>query len=244
MHQAIATALEPPLPGWLVRRGGFLPGMAETGKQIQRYAGYWRDLAELALRADAGFGSPAGVDRPRKPPILVALGDSLAQGIGASHPEYGYVGRVRRELAGQDSLSPVLNLSRSGARIADVLEIQLPALAAVDDPLGLIICTVGSNDLVRSTRLGRAKRELSDLLEALPESAILATVPDRGSVAATLFNRHLRREADLLSIPVADVAAYLTTWRGHRAADRFHPNDQGYQIWVDAFSEQLIPAMA
>jgi len=61
--------------------------------------------------------------------LYVALGDSSAQGIGASRPERGYVGLVAqhvRESTGQPVL--VINLSRSGARIDDVLDRQLPAL--------------------------------------------------------------------------------------------------------------------
>ena len=127
-------------------------------------------------------------------------------------------------------------LCNASLKIADVLETQLPALAELRMPDAMVSCTVGSNDLVRSTRLGRTRRELTQLLETLPPSAVLATVPDKGSMAARVLNRHLRSEADRLGVAVADVAANLKTWRGHQAGDRFHPNDLGYGIWVDAFT--------
>ena len=67
----------------------------------------------------------------------------------------------------------------------------------------------------------------------------MATLPARGSLAAKSLNRRLRAEAARRSLPVADVDAGLRTWRGHQAGDRFHPNDSGYGIWVEAFRPHL-----
>lgn len=234
MHPSIAAALEPAQPGWLVRNAAFLPGVAATAHQIEAYATYWRDLAVEALNANPG------ADAAR---MLVVLGDSLAQGVGASQPALGYAGRLRELLAEGGALPPVINLSRSGAKIADVLQDQLPALAEVPGSSHLIVCTVGSNDLVRSTRLGRSRRDMTALINALPPAALLGTLPDRGSVAAMMLNRHLRSEAERAGITVADVAVNLTTWRGHRAGDRFHPNDRGYGLWVEAFRSVLASTM-
>lgn len=225
MHPTLAAAYEPPTPGRLLRLTRFLPGIATTADQIERFADHW-----LAEATEAGASGD---------PVLVALGDSLAQGIGASAPEAGYVGRLRRELAVDGRLPPVLNLSRSGAKIADVVETQLPALAAAAVTPMLVVCTVGSNDLVRSARPSRTGRDLLQLLDLLPPNAVMATVPARGSLAAKHLNRQVRREAERRSIAVADVDARLTSWRGNRAADRFHPNDSGYGIWVEAFRPNL-----
>ena len=217
----LAAALEPGRPGWLVRRASILPGVAATADQIATSARYWRTEAIDALATDR--------------PLLVALGDSLAQGVGASRPERGYVGLLQRELAADAPAMPVVNLSRSGARILDVLQTQLPALAAIDHPVGLVVCTVGSNDLVRSAHYRRTRALMDRLLDELPPASIVATLPSRGSLTATRLNRHLRRQAQLRGRPVADVGAMLTSWSGRRASDRFHPNDRGYEIWLHAF---------
>ena len=238
MHPSIGAALEPPEPGRLVRRTRFLPGVALTASQIERYAAYWRALAIDALETGDVEGAS---EMPQ--PVLVAIGDSLTQGIGASEPAAGYVGRLRRALAGDGGLGPVINLSRSGARIADVVAVQLPALDEVRRqlPVAAVVCTVGSNDLVRSPRLGRAVRDMGELLAAFPDNAIIATVPARGSMVAALFNRRLRSMAAANHLAVADVGAALTSWRGRQADDRFHPNDAGYDIWTDTFSQHLRP---
>jgi lysophospholipase L1-like esterase len=205
----------------LVRVTRFLPGVARTAEQIERYADHWRRLALDALAADG--------------PVLVVLGDSLAQGIGASDPDHGYVGGLRRHLRVGSMPPPVLNLSRSGATIDDVTQVQLPALAASGVTGAVVVCTVGSNDLVRSVRLTRTRRSLAGLLDAVPAGTVMATLPARGSLAAKVVNRRLRVEAGQRGLVVADVNAHLRTWRGHQAADRFHPNDAGYRCWVDAF---------
>jgi len=67
--------------------------------QVDRDRDYWA----------APKGEPGGI-------LYVALGDSVAQGIGASGPERGYVGLLAERLriaTGRPVL--VVNLSRSGA---------------------------------------------------------------------------------------------------------------------------------
>ncbi|MEL6980855.1 MAG: SGNH/GDSL hydrolase family protein [Actinomycetota bacterium] len=242
MHPAVAAAFEPPTPGRLLKATRFLPGVTRTAEQIDRFATYWRHLGVQALSADG--------------PVLVALGDSLAQGIGASNPDGGYVGGLLRHLDDESTPSPtpspvlvpspvpssalpVLNLSRSGATIADVLSIQLPALAAAEVAPLAVVCTVGSNDLVGSARLGRTRRALGQLVDAVPAGTVVAALPDRGSLAAKALNRHLRATAGSRGLVIAEVNDHLTTWRGHQAGDRFHPNDAGYRCWTAAFVAAL-----
>lgn len=221
MDPVLAAAFEPPAPGRLLRVTRFLPGVARTAEQIEYFADHWRGLAAESLVSER--------------PVVVALGDSLAQGIGASTPDDGYVGGLRRHLTIGTAPPPVLNLSRSGATIEDVIDIQLPALAASGVTPAAVVCTVGSNDLVRSARLLRTRRSLGRLLDAVPVETVIATLPARGSLAAKGLNRCLRAEASARSLAVADVNAHLRTWRGHQATDRFHPNDAGYRCWTAAF---------
>ncbi len=61
-------------------------------------------------------------------PLWVVLGDSTAQGLGASSPLHGYVGQVLNALRRTGTPWRVLNLSRSGAQTRHVLDDQLPLL--------------------------------------------------------------------------------------------------------------------
>ncbi len=225
VNPLVAEALEPSEPGRAVRvLSRVVPGVRTTRHQIADFSTHWRSEAEAALTETALPGSG---------PTLVAFGDSLAQGIGASDPCRGYVGLVA-EAMGDGRRLPVLNLSRSGARIADVLNVQIPAFHAAAVTPRLAVCTVGSNDLLRSGRFSQTKAELSELLDALPEQTIVVTVPAAGSIMAKRFNRHLRAEAQRNERAVADLAARLTSWRGKAAKDGFHPNDAGYELWAEA----------
>ena len=224
---AVAKALEPAAPGRLVRATGkVLPGAAITREQIPQYADHWR---EESLDALAGTN-----------PVLVVLGDSLGQGIGASSPDLGYVGLLRKRLSGQAGGDiAVLNLARSGARIDDVLSLQLPALLASGIRPFATVCTVGSNDLLRSVRLIKTAKKIHTLVGRLPVGTAVATVPAKGSLTARLLNRLIKHEAGNQGVALADVGAALNSWRGLFAGDGFHPNDTGYEIWAREFATAL-----
>ncbi len=179
----------------------------------------------------------AAVDSPE--PLWLALGDSLSQGVGTSSIDRSFVGRVADRLALSGRPHGVVNIARSGARIRDVIEHQLPLIERLPRAPALISVTAGSNDLLRSARFDRAVTDLGQLIGALPRTTIVAALPDGGSLMARRLNTHIRRLATEHGMRVADVPTHLTTWRGRAAADGFHPNELGYQAWVDAFSAAL-----
>ncbi|MDH3293498.1 MAG: hypothetical protein OER95_04150, partial [Acidimicrobiia bacterium] len=73
--------LTPKQPGLAVRAAGVLSDAVRLViDQIEPYTLWWDRQNQLAL---AGDGS-----------LLVAIGDSTAVGIGASHPGNGYIGRL------------------------------------------------------------------------------------------------------------------------------------------------------
>ena len=231
LHPLVAAALAPGEPGRLVKGlGAVLPGVGKTREQITDYADHWRRSAELALAGD------------RKAPLLIALGDSLAQGVGASNPERGYVGLVQSHLAsllGQPV--SVVNLSRSGAVISDLIETQLPAVAQLPTWTGPCwnVCTIGNNDLMAGARPKTVARRFHTLVPLLPANATVATLPAAGSIGVKLLNRSIREVAAEHQHAIADVGTALKTWRGNTAGDRFHPNDRGYRIWADAFTSAI-----
>lgn len=171
----------------------------------------------------------------------VALGDSLAQGVGASRPERGYVGLLADRLervTGQDV--EVLNLSVTGIMIADVVRHQLPALAGLDRPPDLVTVTVGTNDAGRLSPAALGER-FAELCAGLPPGTLVADLPKfhRGrravaaGVAATVIGEVLTGFPRLVPVPLA--AATAGTGIGERSADLFHPNDRGHRRYADAF---------
>lgn len=172
-------------------------------------------------------------------PLWVVLGDSTAQGVGVPDVDQGWVGRVRRLLEQRDGSDwEVLNLSRSGAVLADVLDVQLPQLRALDRTPALVAAVVGGNDL-RRRRTALLPR-LPELVAALPDGAVVATLP-RGlrEPRAREANAVLRRLAAERGLVVVDLwAATGPPWRG-KYADGLHPGPAGVTDWVRAFADAL-----
>ena len=222
-HPAVATALALVLvvgTVWAVK-------LAKVARSVDTYATYWAQP-----RGEAG-----GL-------LYVALGDSAAQGIGASSPERGYVGLIAQRLrASTGQPVQVINLSRSGARIGDVLDRQLPALTALERTPDLVTVGIGGND-VRAYDRARFATEAARLGEALPKGTYLADAPyfmhGRWQDDAREAARALRTTAEkngLVPVPLHEAlrnegwSSMLTQF----AADWFHPNDRGHLVWADAF---------
>lgn len=207
--------------GRLARR--FMPGVRRVHEQVAPYAAEWDTANALALTQTG--------------PLWVVLGDSAAQGVGAPSYDQGWVGQLRA-LLHRDVR--VLNFSRSGARVQDVLEFQLPRLAALDVEPELITVAIGANDIYK-TPLDQLIARLRRLIALLPPGAVMATIPQglrpKKAMAA---NDVIRTEAPAAGLRVADVWALTgPPWRGKFAEDNFHPAALGYADWAAAFAEAL-----
>jgi acyl-CoA thioesterase-1 len=205
-----------------------LPWFARSFDQVEAYAVDWERANTIA--ADAGG------------PLWLVLGDSAAQGVGASSHDRGWVGQVRERLVVADPRPwRVLNLSRSGARTRDVVDDQWPRAQQV---LGgatpeLLTAVVGGNDAVRSGEQ-EWRGAVDDLCATLPRDSVVATVA-RGVFErkTARVNVHLRERAAEYGLRVADIWAHTgPPYRG-LYADGFHPNDAGYRQWADAVAEAL-----
>jgi len=205
-----------------------LPGAREVHAQGARYAAAWD---EANLRARGGTG-----------PLWVVLGDSTAQGVGAPTWDEGYVGQLLRVLdRGSERPWRVLNLSRSGARAADVLDRQLPALEALAERPDLVTCAIGANDIVRRMAPAVLEGQLRRIFACLPGQAVVATLPQGLSPTRTeAANRVIREAGPAAGLNVADVWAHTgPPWHGKLAADKFHPGARGYADWAAAFAAAL-----
>ena len=88
-----------------------MPALRNVRAQVALYALAWETSNVAALAPGAAAAGP----------LWVVLGDSTAQGIGASGHDKGYVGQLHRILEERTGKTwRVLNLSKSGARAADV----------------------------------------------------------------------------------------------------------------------------
>ncbi len=221
--------------------GRWTDGVTAMRDDCAAFASHWQEHNDR-VRAETG-------------PLWVVLGDSTAQGLGATSPEGGYVGQALAELRGRTGLPwRVLNLSASGALTCDVLRHQLPRLPATAD---LVTCGIGTNDILYSSP-AKMFSDLRALVAAVPEETVILDLPlpaglwgiigRLGAPYVTRINRTIHAAAGARGLPVAEVSAHFTPpWGGKFASDCFHPSQNGYRDWAQAVlaaipSESAAPA--
>ena len=172
----------------------------------------------------------------------MALGDSAAQGIGASKPWRSYVGRIAGHIRHTThGTLAVKNLSVSGATTHLCKIDQVPRLA--DYPADVVTVAIGAND-VGSFDPKKFEKNIRTIYKALPSHAIVADLPfmvlPENEKKVAVANEIVRRVAGELGLAVAPLYAttrrvgYLGTFK-NSAKDLFHPNDDGYRVWAEAF---------
>jgi Lysophospholipase L1 and related esterases len=183
--------------------------------------------------------------------LYVAMGDSAAQGIGATTPDGSYVGVIARRIAESTGRTVrTVNLSMSGARVEDAVAEQLPKLRGYAPDV--VTVAIGAND-VGSFDPEPFERGIRELYAALPPHAIVADLPyfylPHNERTVARANAIVRRVAGEFRLTVAPLHA-TTKGAGIRGAltlfakDLFHPNDRGYRLWADAFAPALARALS
>lgn len=197
------------------------------------YKDYWLQVADKPV--------------PNNAFIYIALGDSAAQGIGASSAENGYVGLITRHLETQtDKEIHVINLSVSGAKISDVLRDQLPKLSELPAP-DLVTIEIGANDVLTYDK-ETFEQEFEELVSTLPKESLTANIPSfaRGRLyaraetateASKIATRLIQQRSDLRFVDIHSATNALGFL--DFGADFFHPSDRGYQNWAKAFVSEL-----
>ncbi|MGA8851338.1 MAG: SGNH/GDSL hydrolase family protein [Aeromicrobium sp.] len=192
-----------------------MPGLRTTLSQTAPYAQWWVENNRRSLASGR--------------PLWVVLGDSLSQGIGATSPDRGWVGRIAADPPARLRDAAVLNLSFKGARILEVLRRQVPVLENLRTrhDIALVSVVTGNNDLM-SPRLAPFLEASAQLLvDALPHGTVIARQPGMQR-SASAFNQVLARAADRGIVPADFRIPHLRDFLGRLAQDRFHPNDLGY----------------
>ncbi|WGT47109.1 SGNH/GDSL hydrolase family protein [Tessaracoccus lacteus] len=182
----------------------------------------------------------------------VALGDSAAQGVGASSVEASYVSIIAERLR-EATRRPVVvtNLSVSGTVSGDVVRDQLPVLRDLRFTPDLVTLDIGGNDVVfsGSNTVESFAASLDTILGELPAGSFVGDVPwftlpnlgvrakKMSDVAAKLVKLHGHHLVPLFE--ATKQTGYLRFHR-HTAGDWFHPNDKGYLAWADLFWAELV----
>ena len=204
-----------------------VPGVARVRAQKEPFAQAWRAANAAALRGDA----------PRaQGPLWVALGDSMTQGIGAAGISGGWVSQLQDRLAAEGHPVRLVNLSVTGSRVRDVVEGQLPQLAALGETPALVTVLIGANDMFPRSRRAPAVSQFAALLRGLPAGrAVVGALPQRNAPARAI-NALIGQAAARGQVTVAQTAVQgFGSLIGTLAEDHFHPNERGYAGIAAAF---------
>jgi len=218
----------------------------------------------LGLVAAAGCAHRRAAIEPIRSALpgvrIVALGDSLAFGTGASSPERAFIFRAYEDVRKRLPASELENLAMGGSTVRDVLRLQVPRLAGRRFDI-LVIC-VGGNDVVRRVEPAAFAQTYGRMLAAIrrfqPGARIICCgVPNVGisplfsgldhaavTQLARADNAAVRVAADAHGDYFVDLFA-VTTGAGGDAArflsdDRFHPGDAGYAQLAAALEPLLV----
>jgi lysophospholipase L1-like esterase len=209
-------------------------------RYLQRRQRLWRALLNDAIPVNSRWWKDY---RERTGELLyVAIGDSAAQGIGASGPGRGYVGELGRHVRALSGRSVrLINLGVSGATVGLAVRDQLPKLHGLEPDI--LTVAIGANDIAAFDQV-RFEAQLRELFAALPVHAIVADIPSfyflPGEKRVLVANRILRQLAAERGFAIAPLYA-STRHQGlwgvmtQFAGDLFHPNDRGYRVWASAF---------
>jgi lysophospholipase L1-like esterase len=214
----------------------FAARLGELYTQLARYQKYW-SKANLIPVSHNDF-------------VYVALGDSAAQGVGASKPDKGYVGLIAKELQqNRQEKVKTINLSKSGARISDVINVQLPLYKKLDlTNRHVITIEIGANDITVFNKQ-KFENEMQELMSKLPKNTIISDLPSFSGSRYAMHEPRVLQANEIISrlavehgFKPAELHKRVAANHGLRtfAADMFHPSDYGYKVnWTAAFMERI-----
>jgi lysophospholipase L1-like esterase len=162
---------------------------------------------------------------------IIAFGDSLVEGVGAT-PGHDLVSLLSKEIG-----APIVNLGRSGDTTAD----GLARISELDSyKPKVVILILGGNDYLAKKSMPEAFERLGKIIEQIQaRGAIVLLVGIRLSLVVGNFDaqyRELERKYQTAYVP--DV---LDGFYGklQYMSDNIHPNDAGYAIIASRIAPTL-----
>ncbi len=217
----------------------FVLRLGELYTQLARYRTFWNKHNQEVLRNSDGKGIR-----------YYALGDSAAQGIGATSPQKGYPGLIAKSLGERRSERiELINLSKSGAKINDALREQIPIMKSLGVSKDTIITVeIGANDISQFDKV-KFERDMNELMSKLPEQTVISDLPSfqggrfsKNEKSVLEANEIIVRLSDKYGLKRAQLYDRVANNHGLStlSADLFHPSNSGYaNNWAPAFLEQL-----
>lgn len=199
---------------------------------VKSYSNYWENKAK----------QPGQI-------TYLALGDSAAQGIGATSPMRGYVGLITKQLQQKTGKTVrVINISETGIKTADFTDRLLPK--ANDIKADFVTIEIGAND-IKTFNAEKFSKDYDRLLPLLPDGTFVSNMPlfnsRRSSTqpakdASKIIEQKLQKYPKLHFVDLQKQTIDHQSIFGF-APDLFHPNNLSYKNWYQAFWNQIEPTI-
>lgn len=171
----------------------------------------------------------------------LALGDSAAQGIGATSPMRGYVGIIAKRIEQQTGKKVrIVNLSATGAKMDDFLKNQAPEISKYK--ADVITIEIGANDVAKYNEES-FRSDFKKVIATLPKGTYVSNMPlfnsrpsstQNAKDASRIVDEELKSRPDLIFVDLQKQTEENQSIFGF-APDLFHPNNLSYKNWADAF---------
>ena len=175
----------------------------------------------------------------------LALGDSAAQGIGATNPMKGYVGLIANSVEEKSGKSVrTVNISKTGAKFDDYLKDQAPIVATLKPDF--VTIQIGAND-IKEFNAEQYRAKFKEVLKTLPEGTFVSNMPlfnsrpgstESGKKGSAIIHEELRNYPNLRFVDLQLETTQHQSVFGF-APDLFHPNNISYKNWANAFLKEI-----
>lgn len=175
----------------------------------------------------------------------LAMGDSAAQGIGASRPMKGYVGRIADDISKNTGKSVrIVNISKTGAKMQDYLDEQAPRIKEIS--AGIVTIEIGANNIA-DFNAAEFRTLFKKVLTTLPDGSYVSNMPlfnsrpgstQNAKDASKIIEEELKQYPKLKFVDLEKETSENQSIFGF-APDLFHPNDLSYKNWAQAFTNKL-----
>jgi lysophospholipase L1-like esterase len=196
--------------------------------------------------------------------VVVLLGSSVTQGMGASKPEKSWAGLLNDHLSEQDPDVIFLNLGVGGFTTQDIVKSSLKITANLNaenlTPDIIIFENCLINDFLKLSTSDTKKNIQTAVLRLrnqFPKAQIYLTPPND----VTIYSNKVNAEGNSYQDYVKEIGDYSTNqdwdyinfWEAFESEaakrnvdledtlgqDGKHPNDTGYDIWFEALKEHI-----
>lgn len=175
----------------------------------------------------------------------LALGDSSAQGIGATSPMRGYVGLIAKRLQWETGKKvKIINISETGIKTDDFTKRLLPKANGIK--ADVVTIEIGAND-IKSFTAEKFSDDYAQLLPLLPDGTYVSNMPlfnsrpgstQNAKAASKIIEDQLKKYPKLHFVDLQKETADHKSIFGF-APDLFHPNNFSYTNWYQAFWSQI-----